>query len=183
MRLGHGKRSIRPAIAKAIRRAFMHDPESPHIISQSPWLIAIVIELVNHQQNDCDKDFTVEHSLSILFDEIAPGTDHYREYYGDREIYSQVYMFDMFSRMDETDTVQVRFVKALREKLFFPWTENYAGASIWTAWKKVSAKRFMYKGEVRIAHGSTAYPITDADHLGTFRGEGRSSEVSGPSHQ
>jgi len=183
MRLGHGKRSIRPAVAKAIRGAFMHAPESPQIISQSLWLIDIVIELVNYQQNDCDRDFTVEHSLSILFDEIVPGTDHYREYYGDREIYSQVNMFDMFSRMDETDTAQVRFVKALREKLFFPWTENYAGMSIWTAWKKVSAERFMYKDEVRITNGSTAFPITDVDPPGTVRGERRSSEVSGPSHK
>jgi len=143
MRLGHGKRSIRPAIAKAIRMAFIHTPESPRIISQSSWLIPIVIELVNYQQNDCDKDLTVEHPLSTLFDDVAPGTDHYQEYYGDREIYSQVYMFDMLARMDETDMVQVGFIKELREKLFFPWTENFEGMSIWTAWKKVSAEWFV----------------------------------------
>jgi hypothetical protein len=137
MKFGAGKRSIRPAIAKAIWTAFRQSPGGPGIICRSTWLIDIMVELIEYQQTEGDKDFIVEHPLTTVFDEVAPGIDHYREYYGDPEIFSQVYVFDILSRMDETDPVQVEFVKDLREKLFFPWTENFPGISIWTAWKKV----------------------------------------------
>ncbi|KAA8914831.1 hypothetical protein FN846DRAFT_238449 [Sphaerosporella brunnea] len=136
MKLGAGKRSIRPAIAKAIWKAFLKSPDNPRIICHSAWLIDLIIELIDHQQADSDKDFTVGHSLAVIFDEVEPGTDHYKEYYGDLEIFSQVYMFDMLARMDAKDPTQVEFVKVLRERLFAPWTENFPGISIWTAWKK-----------------------------------------------
>jgi hypothetical protein len=139
MKLGGGKRSIRPEIARAIWQAFLGSSEHPATICQSTWLIDIIIELIDYQQTDSDKDFTVEHPLTVLFDEVELGTDHYRWYYGDPEISSQVYMFDMLARMDENDPIQVQFVKTLRQRLFVPWTENFPGISIWTAWKKVCA--------------------------------------------
>ena len=141
MKLGRGKRSIRPSIARWIRNAFLYSPEHPAIIGRSHWLIDIVIEMITYQHNDNDKDMSVEHPLMGIFDEVAPctepGIDRYREYYGDREIFAQVYMFEMLARMDENEPAQAEFVGLLREALFAPWTENYAGMSIWISWKRV----------------------------------------------
>lgn len=73
----------------------------------------------------------------MLFDEVAPEVNHYAQYYGDPEVFSKVYMFDMLSRMDENDRDQLEFANILRERLFLPWTENFDGMSVWVAWKKV----------------------------------------------
>lgn len=138
MKLGNGRRSIKPAIAKAIRKAFLHSPRHPAVIGRSHWLIDVAIELILWSPNPKDNDIIVEHPLITLFDDVTPEVDHYAEYFGDLEIYSQVYMFDMLSRMSETDVDQSAFVTELRNRLFTPWTANFTGMSVWVAWKRHS---------------------------------------------
>jgi hypothetical protein len=124
-------------MANAIRGAFLHSPQHPRIIGTSQWLADIVIELLNYNQNLKDMDYVVEHPLTTLFDEVLPGVDHYKEYYGDKEIFTQVYVFDVLARLDEEESEQSQWATVLREKIFIPWTQNYPGMHIWTPWKRV----------------------------------------------
>lgn len=124
-------------MANAIRGAFLHSPQHPRIIGSSQWLADIVVELLNYNQNLKDMDYVVEHPLTALFDVVLPGADHYKEYYGDREIFTQVYVFDVLARLDEEESEQSQWVAVLRKKIFTPWTQNYPGMHIWTPWKRV----------------------------------------------
>lgn len=117
----------------------MATPEHPAIIGQSTWLLDIIFDLINYSQSLRDIDLVVEQPVTMLFDEVSPSEEeHYKTYYGDREIFAQVYMFDMLTRMDEKQPALMAFVKRLREMMFAPWTENFSGMSIWVSWKKVS---------------------------------------------
>jgi hypothetical protein len=66
IKLGSGKRSIKPAIAKEIRNSFLHTPEYPKMIGRSQWLVDIVIELINYKQNLKDMDYVLEHPWPLL---------------------------------------------------------------------------------------------------------------------
>ncbi|KAI5806946.1 hypothetical protein EDC01DRAFT_7245 [Geopyxis carbonaria] len=134
--MGTSKRSIKPKFSLSLWNAFI---ESPEVVCSSPWLVDIVVDIINTSMNVKDMDFIVDYPLAEVFNEIAPGSrDHYREYNGETEIYAQVYMFDMLSRMDESNNIQANFVKLIREKLFKPWTQNFPGMPIYVAWKKPS---------------------------------------------
>lgn len=148
MHLGTARRSIKPAIAKAIRKAFLVTSKHPNIIGRSKWLIDIVIDLTLSSPSPKDIDSFIAHPLTVLFDEVAPEVDHYSQYYGDHEVFSKVYMFDMLSRMDESDRDQLEFARTLRERLFFPWTENFDGMSVWVAWKKVRILLLLFSGQI-----------------------------------
>ena len=137
MQLGAARRSIKPALAKAIRKAFLGTPKCPNIIGRSKWLIDIVTDIILSSPSPRDTDNFIAHPLTVLFDEVDPEVNHYAQYYGDPEVFSKVYMFDMLSRMDESDRDQLEFANILRERLFLPWTENFDGMSVWVAWKKV----------------------------------------------
>lgn len=166
-----------------------------YAVPKSSWLVDIVLNLIEMPVATKDFDFYLEESVATIFDELMPIKgdvtsnnglsaenyeiiSHYQEYNGDLELFSRVYACDMLLNMKYNPDERA-FVREVRQRLFKPWTENYPGMPVYTAWKKVTKTYFGKRRAWACVNNVIGIGTTNISPYGILRRIRGCSRISG----